>query len=104
MALRLEQSGPDVLLWIKAVPGAYRDQVSGLLGDRLKIRISAAPEDGKANQAICELLGEHIGRKARDISIETGHSHAEKVIRIRSVSLKELAQHFSSRTIARRLE
>jgi uncharacterized protein len=91
MPLRIEQSGLDVLLWIKAVPGASRDQIAGVLGDRLKIRISAAPEAGKANKAICELLARHIGRKAKDISIESGQTNAEKIARIRSAAIDDLA-------------
>jgi uncharacterized protein (TIGR00251 family) len=82
MPLRLEQSGPDVLLWIKAVPGASRDQISGVLGDRLKIRIAASPECGKANEAICRLLATQLDIKAKQVSIETGHSNAEKSVRI----------------------
>lgn len=82
MALRIEQHGPDVLLWIKAVPGSSRSQVSGLLGDRLKIRIAAPPEDGKANAAICELLAEALGVKPRSVTVHSGQSHQEKTIRV----------------------
>ncbi len=54
--IRIEQDGDDVLVWVKAVPGAAQDTVAGALGDRLKVRVSAAPEDGRANKAICRLL------------------------------------------------
>lgn len=88
--LRIHQSGPDVLLWIKAVPGASRDQISGVLGDRLKIRIAAPPEDGKANEAICRLLAEQLGIKVKQVSIETGHSNAEKTVRIVGVTAAQV--------------
>ncbi len=42
--LRIEQSGEDVLIWIKAVPGASRNEIAGVVGDRLKLRISAPAE------------------------------------------------------------
>lgn len=74
--------GGAALLRIKAVPGARRDEVAGRLGDRLKIRISAPPEDGKANRAICALLAKELGVKPRDVSIIAGHSSAEKTARI----------------------
>ena len=54
--IRIQHDGEDVLVWVKAVPGASLDTVAGALGDRLKVRISAAPEDGQANRAICRLL------------------------------------------------
>ena len=80
--VRIEQRGGDVLLWIKAVPGASCDEIASVLGDRLKIRVAAAPEAGKANQAICALLARALGRKPRYISIESGTGAAEKTIRI----------------------
>ncbi len=59
--LRIEQAGEDVLIWVKAVPGASRNEIAGVVGDRLKIRISAPPEGGKANKAICKLLASSLG-------------------------------------------
>lgn len=92
MSLRLEQSGPDVLLWIKAVPGASRDQIAGMLGDRLKIRVRAPAEDGRANRAICDLLAATLGLKARDIAIDSGAGYAEKVVRIAGATVREIGK------------
>ncbi len=74
--------GNDILLRVKAVPGASRDQVAGALGDRLKIRISAPPEGGKANAAIIRLLAKSLGVKRADVALVSGQSNAEKVFRI----------------------
>lgn len=71
-----------VLIAIKAVPGAKRDEIVGPLGDRLKVRVSAPPEGGKANRAICELLAESLGLKPRDIEVIAGHASAEKSVRV----------------------
>ena len=87
MSIRIEQHGPDVLLWIKAVPSASRDQIAGAIGDRLKIRISAAPKGGKANKAICKLLARALGVKANDVSIESGRTNPEKIIRIKGCTV-----------------
>lgn len=72
------------LIAVKAVPGARSDQIAGGLGDRLKIRISAPPEGGKANKAICSLVAERIGCRARDVEIVSGATGPEKVVRVRS--------------------
>jgi uncharacterized protein (TIGR00251 family) len=97
MALRTEQHGPDVLLWIKAVPGASRDQISGVVGERLKVRIAAPPEGGKANAAICRLLAKALNLKGRDVTVASGHASAEKVIRVSGVTATEVQNQLESR-------
>ena len=90
MSLRIEQVGDDVLLWIKAVPGASRDQIAGLIGDRLKIRISAPPNHGKANKAICKTLASALGIKTGRVSIDTGATNPEKIIRVEGESIENI--------------
>lgn len=75
-----------VLIAVKAVPGAKRDEVVGRLGDRLKVRVSAPPEGGKANRAICALLAAELGVRARDVEVIQGLSSPEKVIRVRGAT------------------
>ncbi len=88
MSIRIEQQGDDVLLWVKAVPGASRNQIAGLLGDRLKVLVSAPPEGGKANKAICKLLARILGVKFKDVSIESGQTNPEKIIRIKEYTVQ----------------
>ena len=83
--VRLEQDGEDTLVWVKAVPGASRDAVAGAVGERLKVRVSAPPEGGKANNSICRLIADEFNLKPRDVAVERGHSSAEKVLRLRCV-------------------
>jgi hypothetical protein len=70
----------SVLIAVKAVPGASRDQIAGVLGDRLKVRVSAPPEGGKANEAIRRVVARALGLKARDVFIESGASSPEKLL------------------------
>jgi len=91
-AVRIEQQGDDVLIHVKAVPGASRDQVAGAVGDRLKVRISAPPEGGRANKAICRVLAKALGVKAKDVSIESGQTSPEKIIRIAGARAEEIAE------------
>jgi len=80
--MRIEADGEDVLVWIKAVPGASRDEIAGAIGERLKVRIAAPPEGGKANKAIIKLLATRLGVKPARISIDSGRSNAEKIVRL----------------------
>ncbi|GDY14547.1 hypothetical protein LBMAG53_34250 [Planctomycetota bacterium] len=69
----------EVELRLKVVPGASRTEISGLHGDRLKVRVTAPPEGGKANQAVCAFLESLVGGRATVVS---GAAHAEKTIRL----------------------
>ena len=88
--LHIKQAGEDVLIWVKAVPRASRNEIAGVVGDRLKIRISAAPEGGKANKAICQLLASSLGVKANQIGIERGESSPAKIVRISGTVLGDV--------------
>ncbi|MBS0190905.1 MAG: DUF167 domain-containing protein [Planctomycetes bacterium] len=72
------------------VPGSSRDAVAGVLGDRLKIKVAAAPEAGRANAAVCELLARALGIRPRDISVEAGATSPEKTVRVRGLTAGQL--------------
>lgn len=90
MPLRVETDARtgDLLIAVKAVPGAKRDEIVGLLGDRLKVRVSAPPEGGRANKAIEALIAGALGVRASAVEVEAGHSSAEKVVRVRGCAVQ----------------
>jgi uncharacterized protein (TIGR00251 family) len=88
MAQTLQADGADTLIRLKVVPGASRDAVAGLLGERLKIRVSAPPEDGRANAAICQLLKKTLGC---EVTIESGHRSPLKTARASGVARSQVA-------------
>ena len=85
--VRLEADGDDTLLWIKVVPGASRNEIAGVLGDRLKVRVGAPPESGKANKAVCVLLARTLGVRQADVDVEGGTTRPEKTVRVRGAGV-----------------
>lgn len=81
-----KETAGGVLIRVKAVPGARREQIAGLLGDRLKVKIAQPPEGGKANAAICGLLAQKLGVNASAVSLVSGHANPEKVVRVEGVT------------------
>lgn len=71
-------------LSIKVVPGASRSEVAGVLGDRLKVRVAAPAEGGKANRAVVALLKKWLG--AKGVEIVSGFSSSEKTVRVAGLS------------------
>lgn len=74
--------GPAARLDVKVVPGARRDEIAGPLGERLKIRVSAPPEGGRANKAVCALVARALGLRASEVAVVAGHGSPEKTLRI----------------------
>lgn len=77
------QSQGTLTLIVKVIPKSSRNEVIGLQGDgSLKLKITAVPEKGKANAAICSFLGEEFGVPKRNIRIVRGETSSLKQITI----------------------
>jgi hypothetical protein len=81
-----------ITLRVKAVPGASRDSIAGLLGDRIKVRVSAAPEGGKANKAIARLLASRLGVRPAQVELRSGQTNPEKLFAIEGVTPEQLTR------------
>jgi uncharacterized protein len=77
-------------LSIKVVPGSSRSGIAGWLGDTLKVRVTAAPERGKANLAVETLLSEALGLSAGATRIISGGSSPRKVVEVVGLSEREI--------------
>lgn len=71
-----------VELRVKVVPGASRDRIAGVLGDALKMQVSAAPERGKANAAVVELIAGALGVSGQAVSVIAGLTQPRKTLRV----------------------
>lgn len=95
------QQDPDdaraVRIALKVVPGSRRDRVVGPLGDRLKVKVAAPPEDGRANRSVCDQLAAALGVSAGDVSIVAGHGTPEKVARVRGMTASEAWRRLDER-------
>jgi len=92
----VEQDGADVLIRVKAVPGASRNGITGRVGDRLKVRVSAPPEGGRANKAICAVVAEVLGLRPNRVSVDGGRTSADKTLRITNARAATIAQHLTA--------
>ena len=79
-----EWQGEDLLLRVKTQPKASKDEFSEILDDRLKIRITAPPIDGKANQHLIKFLAQQFKVSKSQIELLTGDNAREKRFMIRS--------------------
>lgn len=82
---------------VHAVPGASRSAVAGRHGDALKIRIAVAPEAGRANAAIAELLADLLGVRVGDVELVQGSRHRAKRFRVRGLAAAEAVRLLDAR-------
>lgn len=73
---------PTARLRLHVVPGARRAGVVGRHGDGWKVRVTAAPERGAANEAVVRLLADTLGLPRRAVTIVSGHGAREKTVEL----------------------
>jgi len=73
-------SGTRTLVRLRVLPGASRAGIVGRYGTAWKVRVTAAPEAGKANDAVLELLARTLDLPRRDLAIETGATSRNKLV------------------------
>jgi uncharacterized protein (TIGR00251 family) len=88
--LKIQQKAGAVIFSVKVVPRSSRTAIAGILNGMLKIKLAAAPEKGKANQALIEFLADTIDIKKNAIKITSGLTSPVKTIEITGVSEKIL--------------
>jgi uncharacterized protein (TIGR00251 family) len=77
-------------LSIRVSPGSRRDEIVGWREDVLRVRVRAAPEKGKANEAVCSLIATATGVSKTSVVVERGHTSRDKVILVEGLTDDEL--------------
>ena len=88
MQASIREAGDFIFLDIKAVPGASKSALGEVRESRLKVRIAATPEDGKANDELRSFLAKNLGIPKKDITLESGEKSRLKTLRL-PASVKE---------------
>jgi uncharacterized protein len=71
-------------------PSASKIAVLGVYGERLKVSLTAPPEDNRANQQLEEALGGWLGLRRGEVRIDTGHGSRDKVVAFSGIAEAEL--------------
>jgi uncharacterized protein (TIGR00251 family) len=85
----LREAAGSVWIKVAARPGT-RDGVLGVQGDALKLGVSAAPDKGKANKALVELLASVLGVRKSAVLLAQGETAREKLFKIDGASLSSV--------------
>jgi uncharacterized protein (TIGR00251 family) len=87
---------PSTELAVKVVPRSARDEIVGWLGDALKVRVTAPPQDGRANRALEELLAAALSLKKNAVTVAAGLSSARKRVAIAGLPREEVLRRLEA--------
>ncbi|MFN8589532.1 MAG: DUF167 domain-containing protein [Candidatus Eisenbacteria bacterium] len=74
-------------LAVRVQPGARRNALTGRLASgEWKLAVTAPPEDGRANDAVVELLAQLLDLKRRQVTVARGASSRSKTIAVEGLS------------------
>ena len=76
---------------VRVHPGARRNAIRGWLANGvLKLEVTAAPEAGRANQAVCALIAAAAGVGRRQVTVARGETSRSKQIEVEGIDAVEL--------------
>jgi uncharacterized protein (TIGR00251 family) len=88
MAIKQTKSGLSLDVIVQ--PKSSRNEIAGMHGDRLKIKLTAPPVDGKANAALIAFLAKKLGITRSRITILRGETGRKKTLLIHSLSEEDI--------------
>ena len=91
----IRETSKGVILPVRAVPRASKNEIQGVHGDALKVRLQAPPVEGKANLALIRVLSDELGIPRAQLSIATGETGRNKAVLITGISKTELLKRLS---------
>ena len=74
---------------MRVVPGVGKPGVVGRYGEAWKLRVSAPPERGKANEAALEFLARTLGVAATNLRLVAGHASRDKTVEVSGLAADE---------------
>ena len=89
--LALEPRPDGTILPVRAQPGARRNKICGIQAGALKVCVTQAPEKGKANKAVVEVLAKALGLKKSQFELIAGETSHQKRFLVRGITAADLA-------------
>ncbi|PWH14195.1 MAG: hypothetical protein DDG58_12930 [Ardenticatenia bacterium] len=81
---------------VHVTPRSDRDEISGWHADMLRVRLTVAPVEGAANEALTRLLAKCLGVPRRDIEIIKGGVSRNKLVCVVGLSPREVEERIAS--------
>lgn len=87
---------PTTRLRLRVIPGAARAAVVGRQGEAWKLRVTAAPERSRANEAVLELLAETLSLPRSRVNLVSGGASRDKIVELSGLGPEEIDRRLAS--------
>ena len=91
----IHQFDQGVSFAVKVHPRAKKNAVTGELGDALKVSLTTPPVEGRANDACITFFAKLLNVPRSSVTIASGHSSRNKIIRVVGLSAEELRKRIA---------
>jgi uncharacterized protein len=92
----LRESKKGLTFDIQVIPHASRAEIAGVQEGAFKVKVTAPPMEGAANEACIKLLADKLGLKKSQMEISSGAKSRKKTVMIKDISKEELQTKINS--------
>ena len=92
----LEAQPGGVLIRLFVQPRASKNEIVGVLGEELKIRLTSPPVEGAANRLCCEFVAKHLGVAKGQVDLVAGETSRHKRLLVRGVDKESVLRQLGS--------
>jgi uncharacterized protein (TIGR00251 family) len=90
MMVDLRQRGEAVTFGVRLVPRASHNKIAGIQDGAVRIRLTAPPVEGAANEALIGFLSTVLRVAKRDIELISGQTARNKTVSVSGLSAEEV--------------
>lgn len=90
--LKITEVEGGVTFAVRVVPRASRNEIVGVQGDALKVKLTAPPVEGRANEALIAFLAQRLSVRKSQVEIVAGATSRRKMIRVIGLSPQEVGE------------
>jgi len=84
----------EVRFGVRLIPRTATNDIDGVAEGALRVRVSAPPVDGAANETLLRLLADTLGIPRRDVRLVSGASARQKVVAVDGVDADSIVAHW----------
>ena len=86
----MRESADGVIVSLQVLPRSSRNQIVGLQGDLLRVKLTSPPVEGAANKCCCEFFAKQLHLAKSQVELLSGDKSRQKKILLRDVALAQV--------------